>query len=171
MLNNTLFGGYGWLHQSLIAIDGKTIRRSLDRASPDVHRGWTTGQTGWLRQRHDWPGLESIAAVDCRRQIGEKVSTERRYFISSLPGRTAQRIAVAARNHWCVENELHWSLDVCFGEDQSRVRIGNAAENLSRVRRLALTLLKQEKTVKVGIKAKRLMVGWNENYLLKVLRI
>lgn len=91
--------------------------------------------------------------------------------MSSLPGRTAQRIAVAVRNHWCVENELPWLLDVCFGENQSRVRIGNAAENLSRVRRLALTLLKQEKPAKIGIKAKRLMAGWNENYLLKVLRI
>jgi predicted transposase YbfD/YdcC len=78
---------------------------------------------------------------------------------------------VAVRNHWCVENELHWSLDACFGEDQSRVRIGNAAENLSRVRRLALTLLKQQTTVEIGIKGKRLMAGWNENYLLKVPRI
>lgn len=137
----------------------------------ETRRCWTTGYTEWLRKRHNWPGLESIAAVDCRRQVGDKISTERRYFISSLPGRTAQRIAVAVRNHWCIENQLHWSLDVCFGEDQSRVRIGNAAENLSRVRRLALTLLKQEKTAKVGIKAKRLMAGWNENYLLKVLRI
>jgi predicted transposase YbfD/YdcC len=137
----------------------------------ETRRCWTTGQTEWLGQRHSWPGLQSIAAVECRRQIGQKISTERRYFISSLPGRPAQRIAVAVRKHWSVENELHWSLDVSFGEDQSRVRIGNAAENLSRVRRLALTLLKQEQTAKVGIKAKRLMAGWNENYLLKVLRI
>jgi predicted transposase YbfD/YdcC len=146
-------------------------RTEKDHGRIETRRCWTTGQTGWLRQRHAWPGLQSIAAVDCRRQTGQTISTERRYFISSLPGRTAQRIAVAVRNHWSVENELHWSLDVCFGEDQSRVRIGNAAENLSRVRRLALTLLKQEKTAKVGIKAKRLMAGWNENYLLKVLRI
>jgi predicted transposase YbfD/YdcC len=137
----------------------------------ETRRCWTTGQIEWLGPRHAWPGLQSIAAVESRRQIGQAISTERRYFISSLPGRTAQRIAVAVRKHWCVENELHWSLDVCFGEDQSRVRIGNAAENLSRLRRLALTLLKQERTAKVGIKAKRLMAGWNENYLLKVLRI
>jgi predicted transposase YbfD/YdcC len=137
----------------------------------ETRRCWTTGQTEWLRRRHDWPGMQSIAAVESRREVGEQVSVERRYFISSLPGRTAQRIGQAVRNHWCVENELHWSLDVCFGEDQSRVRVGNAAENLSRVRRLALTLLKQEKTAKVGIKAKRLMAGWNEKYLLKVLRI
>ena len=78
---------------------------------------------------------------------------------------------MAVRNHWCVENELHWSLDVSFGEDHSRARIRNAAENLSRVRRIALTLLKQEKTAKVGVKAKRLMSGWDEKYLLRVLGI
>lgn len=69
------------------------------------------------------------------------------------------------------EKKLHRSLDVCFGKDQSRVRIGHAAENLSRVHRLALTLLKQKTTDKVGIEAKRLMAGWDENYLLKVFRI
>lgn len=134
-------------------------------------RCWTTHEIEWLRQRHDWPGLQSIAVVDSRRQIGEQVSTERRYFISSLSGHVAQRIGQAVRNHWSVENGLHWSLDLCFGEDQSRARMGNAAENLSRVRRLALTLLKQETTAKVGIKAKRLLAGWDEKYLLRVLRI
>lgn len=137
----------------------------------ESRRCWTTSQIEWRRQRHDWPGLQSIAVLDRRRQIGEQVTTERRYFISSLPGRTAQRIGQAVRNHWSVENELHWSLDLCFAEDQSRARIGNAAENLSRVRRLALTLLKQETTAKVGIKGKRLLAGWDEKYLLRVLRI
>ena len=137
----------------------------------ETRRCWTTSRIDWLRDRHDWPGLQSIAVVESRRQIGEQVSTERRYFISSLPGQVAQRIAVAVRNHWSVENELHWSLDVSFGEDQSRTRVRNAAENLSRVRRIALTLLKQETTAKVGVKAKRLMAGWDEKYLLRVLRI
>jgi len=164
-LDDAIENGFGGLEHDLYEQTEKGHGRI------ETRRCWTTGQTEWLRQRHDWPGLQSIAAVDCQRQTGQTISTERRYFISSLPGRTAQRIAVAVRNHWCVENELHWSLDVCFGEDQSRVRIGNAAENLSRVRRLALTLLKQETTAKVGIKAKRLMAGWDENYLLKVLRI
>jgi len=130
---------------------------------------WCTDQIGWLKTRHDWPGLRTIAALESRRKINELETVERRYFISSLPGRVAQRIAQAARLHWNIENELHWSLDVCFGEDQSRARIGNAAENLSRVRRLALTLLKQETTVKAGIKAKRLKAGWDEKYLLHIL--
>jgi predicted transposase YbfD/YdcC len=137
----------------------------------ETRRCWTTEAVDWLRQRHQWPGLNSVAAVECRRQVGSEVTVERRYFISSLPGRVAQRLGQAVRKHWCVENELHWSLDVCFGEDQSRVRIGNAAENLSRVRRIALMLLKQETTAKIGIKAKRLKAGWDRKYLLKVLRI
>lgn len=75
------------------------------------------------------------------------------------------------RSHWQIENALHWSLDVSFNEDASRIRDGYAAENFSWLRRIALNLLKHETTEKVGIKAKRLMGGWDQNYLLKVLRI
>jgi predicted transposase YbfD/YdcC len=107
--------------------------------------------------------------IESRRVIGENETMERRYFISSLPGHVAQRIGQAARIHWTVENELHWSLDVSFNEDQSRSRIKNAAENFSRLRRMALTLLKQDTTTKAGIKARRLKAGWDETYLLKIL--
>lgn len=80
-------------------------------------------------------------------------------------------MAKAIRGHWGIENSLHWSLDVSFREDDSRVRKGHGAENLSRLRRITLNLLKEEKTVKVGIKGKRLKAGWDQTYLLKVLRI
>jgi len=80
-------------------------------------------------------------------------------------------MAKAIRGHWGIENSLHWSLDVSFREDDSRVRKGHGAENLSRLRRITLNLLKEEKTVKVGIKGKRLKAGWDRTYLLKVLRI
>lgn len=75
----------------------------------------------------------------------------------------------ATRQHWNVEINLHWSLDVSFKEDLSRVRIGNASENLAIIRRVALNLLKQEKTSKVGITARRKRAGWDNKYLLKVL--
>ena len=75
----------------------------------------------------------------------------------------------AVRKHWNIEINLHWSLDVSFKEDLSRVRIGNASENLTIIRRVALNLLKQEKTSKVGITARRKRAGWDNKYLLKVL--
>jgi predicted transposase YbfD/YdcC len=134
-------------------------------------RVWSTEEVAWLTRRHEWPDLRSLVMVEAERRVGTEVSVERRYFISSLPGRCAPRLGQVVRHHWKAENQLHWSLDVCFDEDQCRARIGHAAENLSRVRRLALTLLKQERTAKIGVKAKRLKAGWDEAYLLKVLRI
>ena len=130
---------------------------------------WTSTQVDWLSDRHNWPSLSSIAAVECKRTVDGKTSMERRYFISSHDGRCAQRIATVVRNHWRVETELHWTLDVCFGEDNSRVRMENAAENLSRVRRIALMLLKQEKTAKMGLKGKRMKAAYDKEYLLKVI--
>ena len=101
-------------------------------------------------------------------QRNGKETTEIRYYILSryLAG---PRFAQAARGHWGVENNLHWQLDVTFGEDQSRLRKNHADANFSILRRTALSLLKNEQTAKVGIKNKRLMAGWNEDYLAKVL--
>ena len=75
----------------------------------------------------------------------------------------------AVRGHWGIENKLHWQLDVSFREDQCRVRAGHGAENLSRLRRLALNLLKRDKSVKIGINGKRRKAGWDEHYLLRLL--
>ncbi len=75
----------------------------------------------------------------------------------------------AVREHWAIENSLHWTLDVAFNEDDSRVRVGNAAENFSILRRMALNMLKAESTLKVGVKAKRKTAGWDPDYLLTVL--
>lgn len=75
------------------------------------------------------------------------------------------------RAHWNIENNLHWSLDVSFREDESRMRKGHAAENFSLVRKMALNLIKNEKTSKGGVKAKRMKAGWSERYLLKVLGV
>jgi predicted transposase YbfD/YdcC len=91
-----------------------------------------------------------------------------RYYISSLDGQAA-RLLDATRRHWAVENDLHWTLDLAFREDECRVRVGHGAENLAILRHMALNLLKQEKTAKIGIKAKRLKAGWDEAYLLRLL--
>jgi hypothetical protein len=92
-----------------------------------------------------------------------------RYFLTSLVYERIEDFMRAVKQHWHVEINLHWSLDVSFQEDLNRVRIGHAAENLAIVRRIALNLLKQENTHKRGISCKRKTAGWNNQYLLKVL--
>lgn len=111
-----------------------------------------------------------MGMVQATREINGKTSTERRYYISSLP-LDIERFARAVRGHWSIENKLHWIMDVRFGEDQSRARNGCAAENLATLRRLALNLLKSEKTKKRGIRGKQNNASWDHAYLLKLLGI
>lgn len=116
-----------------------------------------------------WKGFKSVAMVESTREvIGEKPTIERRYYISSLQA-DAKRLGEAIRQHWGIENSLHWSLDISFREDECRVRTGNAAENFSVLRHIALNLLRQETSKKIGIKTKRNISGWDHAYLAKVL--
>lgn len=123
---------------------------------------------GCVRDKGRWQNLRSIAKVTCTRIINGKTSTESRYFISSLEPDAVEMLRVV-RAHWKVETSLHWSLDISFREDESRIRIGHAQENLALIRKLALNLLRNEKTSRSGIKARRLQAGWSEEYLLRVL--
>jgi predicted transposase YbfD/YdcC len=134
----------------------------------ETRRCWCTSDTSWFQELPKWKGLSSFAMVEGERTVGTETSVERRYFISSLDGKDAQAFARVVRSHWGVENELHWTLDVSFREDECRVRQGYAAENFSTLRRIALNLLKGS-SFKAGIKGKRLRAGWDEDYLLKVL--
>lgn len=123
----------------------------------------------YVKERGVWANLRSVAEITSTRRVGEAVTEETRYYISSLPG-DAEKVGAAVRSHWSIENSLHWVLDISFREDESRVRKGYGAENLAVLRQMSLNLLKQETTAKVGIKAKRLKAGWNNDYLLKILR-
>jgi predicted transposase YbfD/YdcC len=124
----------------------------------------------YLNSRGEWEGLGSVAKVTGERRIGERVSIESRYYISSLPG-DAQQLLWAVREHWGIENCVHWVLDIAFREDESRVRKGHGQQNLATMRHMALNLLRQETTSKGGVKAKRLRAGWDEDYLIKVLSV
>jgi predicted transposase YbfD/YdcC len=128
------------------------------------------GRISYLNSRGEWQGLQSVAKVTGERGRGDKVSAESRYYISSLPG-DAQQLLWAVREHWGIENRVHWVLDIAFREDESRVRKGHGQQNLATMRQMALNLLRQETTSKGGVKAKRLRAGWDEDYLIKVLSV
>jgi predicted transposase YbfD/YdcC len=139
----------------------------------EIRECWTISggeSLQFLRGYGNWKGLRTIAMVKRQRHIDGEVTSEIHYYISSLVNQ-AKRLLRSIRTHWGIENALHWVLDVAMGEDDSRVRKGSAPQNLALLRRLALTLLKQETTAKVGIKAKRHKAGWDEQYLLKVLAV
>ena len=136
----------------------------------DRRQVYATAEIDWLtaEQRAEWAGLRSVAAIDSTRKLGDgTVERFRRYYITSLPPDAAE-LGRLIRNHWAIENGQHWCLDVGFREDQSRVRADHGDENLAAVRRIALNLLKQDKSVKLGIANKRLKASRNVNYLLKV---
>ncbi len=122
----------------------------------------------YLSTGQDWPGLRSVVQVVGRRDTGEKTTVQPRYYISSL-GLPAQKLLTAVRDHWRIENSLHWSLDVTFGEDQCRVGKDHGPQNLATLRQISHNLLQRETTLKAGIQGKRLQAGWQEDYLLKVL--
>jgi len=150
-------------------------RRTVDadHGRIETRQHWISDEIAWLPAvtgKPLWPGLRSIAMIQAQRRIGEQVTTCVRYYLSSLPA-DAARFAHAARSHWKIENQLHWSLDVSFHEDANRTRTDSAPQNLAVLRHIALNLLQQERTTKASLKVKRLRAAWDTDYLRKVLTL
>jgi predicted transposase YbfD/YdcC len=116
----------------------------------------------------EWSGVRSIVKVVRVRQMWNKTTRQAHYYLSSLPA-DSEKLATAIRQHWGVENRLHWVLDVTMGEDECRVRMGHAPQNLSLLRRLALNALNQEKSVRRSLRQKQNLAAMNDEYMLKVL--
>lgn len=137
----------------------------------DIRRCWTLSDPAYLAYLHrhsDWKALTTVVRITRERRIGDHSSHETAYFISSRVA-SASAFLAAVRDHWSIENQLHWSLDVTFAEDRNHTRVGFAPENLALFRRLALLLLKRETSLKASLQVKRLRAGWKNDYLLKIL--
>ena len=129
----------------------------------EVRRCTAFDATDRLHKAEAWKDVASFAVVERVRTVSERTSTERVYYICSLPA-DAERIAVAIRSHWEVENRLHWCLDVQFGDDYARGRIGHIAHNLALVRHMALNLIRLDKSIKTSIKTKRLLAATSDEF-------
>jgi predicted transposase YbfD/YdcC len=136
----------------------------------EQRRYWQSQQIEWYEDRLAWEGLRSVGMVESVREINGKRTVERRYYLSSLPA-GIERFAKAVRGHWSIENQLHWVLDVVFGEDQARARTEQAVENLAAIRRLAVSLLRQDKQCKRSIKGKLMRAAIDPDYLRHILTI
>jgi predicted transposase YbfD/YdcC len=156
------------VRQDLALAQWETVEKGHGRI--ETRRYWASEQIGWLADRAQWEGLRSVAVVEATRDLGGQRTTERRYYLSSLPA-TSEKIPAAIRGHWGIENQLHWCLDVIFHEDHCRARSGQADRNLATVRALALNLLRQDTTSKRSLKGKRFAAAINPDYLRQLLGI
>lgn len=176
----------GQLYDDLKDLFGECLAANFKQVPHDHHRTvnkghgrieirdcWTITDPEFLeyvRTRAQWAGLRTVVMLQAERHVQNHRSQTLRYYITSLAN-DARQILQSVRRHWSIENSLHWVLDIAFREDDSRMRILNSPENFAMVRHVALTLLKQERSEKIGIKAKRLKAACDRDYLIRVLSI
>ncbi len=146
----------------------KTIEKNHGRN--ETRRYFQSTDIDWFEDKSLWKDLRSFGMVESLRKLKGKTSIERRFFLSSLP-LDAPRFAKAVRDHWGVENSLHWSLDVTFREDDSRARTKNAAQNVASLRRIALNLIKKDSSQKCSQKSKRIAAALDPDFLKHLLGI
>ena len=175
-----LKGNQGELHEDVKLLFKEQRSCNFSDIQPDVYEStdadhgrieercyFITEDIDWLKTKHAWPGLRSIGFVEATREVNNQVSTETRYYISSLAP-DAQQFAEAVRGHWGIENSLHWILDVNFKDDICRIRKDNAPQNFAIIKHMAYNLIQKERSTKKSMNSKRRLAGWNEQYLLKL---
>lgn len=139
-----------------------------DHGRIETRRYAMTTDIDWLPGKENWPGLKSIGMVESTREINGEVSTEKRYYISSLES-DVKNFGDSVRSHWGIENKVHWVLDIGFREDESRIRNGNAPENFAVLRHIALNLIRKNNSFKGSIKTKRFTAALDVDYLEEIM--
>jgi predicted transposase YbfD/YdcC len=152
-----------------VALQAATAHTDTDAGHGRIEQRTATVSTdiGWLQDMHHWPKLGAIGKLTRWRETNGKATTETAYYLLSAP-LTAQRLNEAARQHWCIENQLHWTLDVTLNEDQSRTRKDNGPYNLAILRHMALNLVRKDPS-KGSNRVKFKRAGWNDAFLVKLL--
>ena len=176
----SLKGNQGHLHQEVQAYFHKTHRddpaliqagqtetTEADHGRIEVRRYHQLAITDWVSEARQWQGAKSVVEVVRERHIGETLTTETQYYLSSLPVEP-QQAAKAIRSHWGVENQVHWVLDVIFKEDDSRIRRENGAENMGMIRRLCMNLARRN-TRKNSMRGRLKNAGWNDSFRAELL--
>ncbi len=144
--------------------------RALDKGHGriEIREYYHSHEIAALPRVKEFHGAKSIGMERSTRIIGEKRTTQVRYYVSSLDMH-AQRFAHAVRSHWSVENSLHWTLDMSFREDDSRMRTGYSAENFAMMRRMALSIMKRDTHSKRSLKGRRRICSYHDKYLEQLL--
>ena len=138
-----------------------------DHGRIETRTAVVSAHVDWLQEQHRWPGLQAIAKVTRIRETAEKTSSETAYYLLSQ-SLSAERFNAVAREHWGIENRLHWCLDVVMDEDRARNRKDNGPQNLAILRHMALNVMRKDHR-KASLRAKFHMAAWNEEYLANLL--
>lgn len=147
------------------------VAEETNRGRHEIRRCLATSELTWLENKADWKGLKSCIVIEAKRTVDDQTTTERRYYISSLDA-NAQAMNAMIRSHWGIENTLHWTLDMVFGEDYCRIRAGNGAENMAMIRKVALNQLQAAKKSypkDMSINRLRKKAGWDEDTLKTIM--
>ncbi|MDP8034604.1 ISAs1 family transposase [Pasteurella atlantica] len=178
----SLKGNQGQLNKEVKAWFHKCHREQFANVGHSIYEHITSGHgrieerrciqleidKNWLTEHKKWANIQTVICIEAKCHIGEKVTIENRYYISSL-SLNAERLNSIIRNHWAIENSLHWTLDMTFHEDNSRIRRGNAAEVMNAFRKLALNIVKTDTTRKASMKRKLKMAALDDNFRAQLL--
>ena len=172
-----LKGNQGTLHDDVVLLlDDPELKAShsaplveADHGRIETRTATVSTEIGWLQKQHQWPGLKAIGKVTRVRETVEKTTTETAYYLLSSE-LTPERFNEVVRQHWSIENSLHWRLDVVMNEDQDRTRAGNGAQNLAVLRHMVINAMQKEGS-KGSLRGKFKRAGWDDRFLFRLLEM
>lgn len=145
--------------------EGTTV--DADHGRIEIRKTTVFHDVAWLQERHAWPGLKGVVMVESTRQLGDRTEKEVRFYLTSLMLLAAQ-LGPIVRQHWAVENSLHWVMDMVFRDDECRVRTDHAPANFTTLKHMALNLLRRPQS-KVSVRARRKIAAWDDDFLASLL--